>query len=45
MTMAFVLVLNVLCLIAIVVVNVLINKYYKMREIEPSSSGYELQTL
>ena len=45
--MAFVLVLQVLCLLVIVLANVLISKYYKLREIESaeaSGGSYELHT-
>jgi hypothetical protein len=34
-----------LLLAGVVVLNFLMVKYYKLREIDPSFSGYELQTL
>jgi hypothetical protein len=43
--MCFVLAVEILLLIGVVVLNVLIVKYNKLREIDPSLSGYELQTL
>lgn len=43
--MCCVLALEVLLLIGVVVLNVLMVKYYKLRETDPSLSGYELQTL
>lgn len=43
--MCFVLAVEILLLIGVVVLNVLMVKYYKLREIDPSFSGYELQTL
>lgn len=38
--MGVVVVVQVLCLIGIVVVNVLMAKYYRLREVDHSSSGY-----
>lgn len=43
--MCFVLAVEVLLLIGVVVLNILMVKYYKLREVDPSFSGYELQTL
>lgn len=36
--MAFMLVLQILCLIFIVVINILITRYYKLREIDSSTN-------
>jgi hypothetical protein len=43
--MCFILVIEVLLLIGVVAINFLMVKYYKLREIDPSLSGYELQIL
>jgi hypothetical protein len=43
--MCFILAVEALLLVGVVVLNILMVKYYKLREIDPSFSGYELQTL
>jgi hypothetical protein len=43
--MIFLLALQVLCLIGIVFINILILKYYKLKEVDYPSTDYELQTL
>lgn len=44
--MAFLLLLQIVCLLLIVVLNLLIAKFIKMRELDPiSTTDYELHTM
>ena len=46
MFMAFLLLLQIVCLLLIVVLNLLIAKFIKMRELDPiSTTDYELHTM
>lgn len=38
--MSVILAIQILGLIGIVIINILMTKYYHLREIDPSSSGY-----